>query len=199
MVDYIYSNGYDDDTAWEDSIKYPDEKFSLWREPAKLLEAAHLYLVEGLMKYCEEQFEKYMDDLLQHQDEFTDDLIAFINMAAGLSIFEVFFKEAIHHLLDNLSWYMEHGYWGKLSMAAIAGVTQESEYFESNLMCCINDSKHNLRLYLEDMDSKSKKKFVSKLKDAKEDEKLMNLSALLSIDKFNWSQRKMWITEKMNE
>ena len=193
MIDYIYGNGYveEDETAWEESIKYT----SFCMDLAKLLEAAHLYLVEGLMKYCEEALEKTMGDLLL--EEFTDDFIILINRAAGLSIYEEFLKESIHHLLDNLSWYMDQGYWDKLSTAAIAGVSQESEHLERNMTRCIIDSKHNLNIYLEDMESKER--FVSKLKEAKEDEKLMNLIALLSIDESSWSQRKMWITEKMNE
>ncbi len=168
----IYGNGYEDDTAWEESIQYT----SFCMDLAKLLEAAHLYLVEGLMKYCEEALEKTMDDLLL--EEFTDDFIILINRSAGLSIYEVFLKESIHHLLDNLSWYMDQGYWDKLSNAAIASVRQGYEHLERNMMRCIIDSKHNLSIYLEDMESKER--FVSKLKDAKEDEKLMNLIALLS-------------------
>ena len=93
LLDFIYNSGPLD---WDmDSIEY-------WN----LLHAAHMYLVPGLIEHCNEKLSDFMTTL-----DDTDELIAHVNRATQLYIYEdiakagvVAIKERLKEILSSESW-----------------------------------------------------------------------------------------------
>ena len=96
LLDFIYNSGPLD---WDmDSIEY-------WN----LLHAAHMYLVPGLIEHCNDKLSLFMTSL-----EDNDELIAHVNRASQLSIYEDISKAGIIAIKERLSLIIHRDSWSTL-------------------------------------------------------------------------------------
>ena len=96
LLDFIYNSGPLD---WDmDSIEY-------WN----LLHAAHMYLVPGLIEHCNDKLSQFMTSL-----EDNDELIAHVNRASQLSIYEDISKAGIIAIKERLSLIIHRDSWSTL-------------------------------------------------------------------------------------
>ncbi len=96
LLDFIYNSGPLD---WDmDSIEYWD-----------LLHAAHMYLVPGLVKYCNENLSDFMASL-----EDNDELVAHVNRASQLYIYEGVARAGVLAIKDKLQEIIPTEAWLKI-------------------------------------------------------------------------------------
>ena len=93
LLDFIYNSGPLD---WDmDTIEY-------WN----LLHAAHMYLVPGLIEHCNGKLSDFMTSL-----EDNDDLVAHVNKASQLSIYEDISKAGVIAIKERLSSIINRDAW----------------------------------------------------------------------------------------
>ena len=100
VISFIYSSGdIDGIDDYSGDINDVDE---YWR----LLEAAHIFILEGLIDHCHREFKKYiqtMDGCLEAQLEFT-------NKAADLSIYDHLVELGVEEMMASLPEFIQDGY-----------------------------------------------------------------------------------------
>ena len=125
LLDFIYNSGPLD---WDmDSIEY-------WN----LLHAAHMYLVPGLIEHCNDKLSEFMTNL-----EDNDELIAHVNRASQLSIYEDISKAGITAIKDRLSLIINREAWTTLQENVILELVSdvnlkvtEGEMFQGMVKWC---------------------------------------------------------------
>ena len=84
LLDFIYNSG---------ALDWDMDPLEFWN----LLHAAHMYLVPGLIQHCNEQLAKFMITLND-----TDELIAHVNRASNISIYEDIRKAGVAAIKERL-------------------------------------------------------------------------------------------------
>ena len=130
LLDFIYNSGPLD---WDmDSIEY-------WN----LLHAAHMYLVPGLIEHCNDKLSDFMTSL-----EDNDDLVAHVNKASQLSIYEDISKAGIIAIKERLSSIIHRDAWLTLQENVVLELVSdvnlkvtEGELFEGMVKWCRANTK----------------------------------------------------------
>ena len=125
LLDFIYNSGPLD---WDmDSIEY-------WN----LLHASHMYLVPGLIDHCNDKLSDFMTSL-----EDNDDLVAHVNKASQLSIYEDISKAGIVAIKERLSSIIHRDAWLTLQENVVLELVSdvnlkvtEGELFEGMVKWC---------------------------------------------------------------
>jgi len=107
LLDFIYNSGPVD---WDmDSIEY-------WN----LLHAAHMYLVPGLIEHCNDKLSEFMTSL-----EDNDELIAHVNKASQLSIYEDISKAGVVAIKERLGSIIHRDSWSTLQENVILDLVSD--------------------------------------------------------------------------
>ena len=125
LLDFIYNSGPLD---WDmDSIEY-------WN----LLHAAHMYLVPGLIEHCNGKLSDFMTSL-----EDNDELVAHVNKASQLSIYEDISKAGVIAIKERLSSIINRDAWLTLQENVVLELVSdvnlkvtEGELFEGMVKWC---------------------------------------------------------------
>ena len=107
LLDFIYNSGPMD---WDmDSIEY-------WN----LLHAAHMYLVPGLIDHCNDRLAEFMTSL-----EDNDELIAHVNRASQLYIYEDIARAGVMAIKDKLQEIMNSESWLTLQENVVMDLVED--------------------------------------------------------------------------
>ena len=107
FLDFIYNSGPLD---WDmDSIEY-------WN----LLHAAHMYLVPGLIEHCNDKLSEFMTSL-----DDNDALIAHVNRASQLYIYEDIAQAGVLAIKDRLKEFLPSESWAKLQENVVLQLVED--------------------------------------------------------------------------
>jgi len=147
LMDFIYNSGALNWTM--DSIEY-------WN----LLAAAHMYLVPGLIEHCNEKLSDFMATLSDN-----DELIAHVNRASQLYIYEDISKAGVLAIKERLREIIQTEAWLTLQESVVLELVSdinlkvtECELFHGMVRWCRSNSSSE-----EEAVSKFQEKFASKI------------------------------------
>ena len=99
VLSFIYSSG--DIKGIDDYSGDVNDVDDYWR----LLEAAHIFILEGLMDYCHREFKKYIQTIDSPEGQ-----LEFTNKAADLSIYDHLMELGVEDMIENLPQFITDGY-----------------------------------------------------------------------------------------
>jgi len=101
LLDFIYNSG---------ALDWDMDPLEFWN----LLHAAHMYLVPGLIQHCNEQLAKFMTTLSD-----TDELIAHVNRASNLYIYEDIRRAGVSAIKERLKEIIRTDAWKTLEESVV--------------------------------------------------------------------------------